>query len=76
MSRSTGAERGCVTQKLPVVTASASRVCRGRGTPAKLLRMRGELGRNHPETDEDSVLLCDVNSAVSVDEQRFSYVRV
>ncbi|WP_197719443.1 CRISPR-associated endonuclease Cas2 [Actinomyces howellii] len=42
-------------------------------SPAKLLRLRGELdGLVDPE--EDSILLCDVGLLSSVDAARFSYV--
>lgn len=42
-------------------------------TPAKLMRMRGELD-DVIDPEEDSVLLCDVGLLSSVDAQRFSYV--
>lgn len=42
-------------------------------SPAKLLRMRGELD-GIIDAEEDSVLLCDMGLLSSIDERRFSYV--
>lgn len=41
--------------------------------PAKLMRMRQELGEL-VDPEEDSILMCDIGVLATVDEKRFSYV--